>query len=118
MGSVERYTNNLIRMKETAASEAEDPYMMSPTKGDSSVFEVKGVSDRYVQGKNPNLISSFKYVTSSSLPGEKVMKLRAQLLQNQAGKSVNGRALATPLKPVTNIIQRSVTASVTREDSI
>jgi len=56
---------------------------------------VKGVSKRYNIHKNPDSLSAFKYVNTSSTTNEKALHMRAALLENKEG-FINGRETSKP----------------------
>ena len=56
---------------------------------------LKGVTKRYKLGNDPNTMRAFSYVSGSSTRNEKILKLRATLLNNKDGQ-INGRQSAEP----------------------
>lgn len=55
----------------------------------------KGVTKRYKIGNDPNTMRTFNYVSGSSTRNEKILKLRATLINNKDGQ-INGRQSAEP----------------------
>ena len=60
-----------------------------------SDIKVRGVSNRYQDGMNPNKMDTFSYVDKMSCSNEKILQMRAALLDNREGY-INGKMTSQP----------------------
>jgi len=88
------YTNDTSKLlKERYSSLASKNKSKVPRNW--SDIKINGVSGRFVQGTNPNSMSSFNYVDSLSTNNERMLKMRANLIDNREG-FINGRGTSMP----------------------
>lgn len=66
------------------------------TKPDTIAKPIKGVTGRFNPKNDINSINTYKFVSQASTSKEKMLSVRASLIQNEKGVKVNGMNLPGP----------------------